>query len=76
MSQISDDAAELLHMLSDTADGFRYQSCHGKTRQAAAHELERAGLATWKGNSYGTNFYCITDAGRAALSSAYRKDEQ
>lgn len=69
MKALSDDALALLQGLSDTADGVRYQSCHGRTRLAAAHELEGAGLAEWKGNSFGTNFYCITKQGRTALHS-------
>lgn len=64
---MTDDALELLHCLKDTADGVRYQSCHGKARLAAVHELEGLGFALWKGESYGTNFYCITEAGRRAL---------
>lgn len=66
--KLSDDARALLEGLADTADGVRYQACDGKCRRAAAHELENAGLAAWKGNSFGSAFYCITPAGSLAIS--------
>ncbi len=70
--KLSDDARTLLCSLQDTADGIRYQACDGKARRAAAHELEDAGLAEWKGNQYGSSFYCITPAGLSALPSQKR----
>ena len=71
--KLSPDARALLEGLTDTADGIRYQACDGKARRAAAHELEDAGLAEWKGNQYGSSFYCITRAGLSALSSQERQ---
>lgn len=70
--RLSADARALLEGLADTADGVRYQACDGKARRAAAHELEGAGLAEWKGNQYGSSFYCITPAGLSTLPPAGR----
>lgn len=71
---MTDDAVRLLESLKDTKDGCRYQSVNGKEMLSAAHELENAGFALWKGNSFGTNFYCITDKGLKALVLADRKN--
>lgn len=59
---MSDAARDLLLSLRRTADGVKYQACHGADLKAA-HELEDLGMALWKGNSFGSNFYCITEAG-------------
>jgi hypothetical protein len=42
-------------------------ACDGTSR-AIAHELETLGLADWKGSSWGSQHWAITDLGRAALS--------
>lgn len=57
---------ELLQMLA-SSEG--YVACDGKDR-AAAHTLEKMGLADWKGSSWGSQFWGITDAGRAAIAPA------
>jgi hypothetical protein len=67
--KLSAEARALLLSIRDTRDGVRYQACDGKERRAAAHELEGAGLAEWKGNSFGSHFYCITPAGLTELSA-------
>ena len=58
---------ELLFKLKDTADGVRYQACHGGDL-TNAHKLQQLGLIEWKGNSFGSNFYCITEAGLKNLA--------
>lgn len=62
--KISDAKRELLQMLGSSQG---YVACDGKDR-AVAHALEKDGLADWKGSSWGSQFWGITDAGRAALS--------
>lgn len=53
----------VLDQYKDTNDGRYLQGFPGAT------ELWRPmGLLDWRGEQYGTKFYCITDAGRAALS--------
>lgn len=56
----------LLCRMSDTADGVR---CDGPDR-AIAHELESAGLTLWKGSTWGSQFWTITESGRAALQAS------
>lgn len=60
---VSNAARELLLSLKGTANGVRYQAVDGQEKRKAAHELEDLGLAVWKGNSFGSNFYCITEDG-------------
>lgn len=56
---------ELLKILADTKG---YVACDGEDR-AIAHDLERMKLADWKGSAWGSQFWAITDAGRAALAA-------
>lgn len=66
MSKLSEAQNSLLSIMSDTADGVRYQACDGPDR-AIAHQLEHLGLALWKGSTWGSQFWTITEAGRTAL---------
>lgn len=63
--KISDAKRELLQMLGSS---HGYVACDGKYR-AVAHALEKDGLADWKGSSWGSQFWEITDAGRTALEA-------
>lgn len=54
---------ELLTCLASTEG---YVACDGKNR-AIAHALEQRGFAEWKGSSWGSQFWAVTDAGRSAL---------
>jgi hypothetical protein len=56
---------DLLKILGDSKG---YVACDGLNRPLA-HALEKKGLADWRGSSWGSQFWEITDAGRAALSS-------
>lgn len=59
----------LLLLLRESYDhGAFAVACDGKDR-ALAHALEKAGLADWKGTSWGSSFWAITDKGRAFIDS-------
>lgn len=65
MEKLTEEQLRVLKQYADTNDGRFLQEIPG------AHELWRPmGLLEWRGSSFGTNFYSITDAGRAALSKA------
>lgn len=49
---------------SAAAGAFALQALPG------VHQLERRGWVDWKGTTFGTNFYTINDAGKAALAAA------
>jgi hypothetical protein len=36
-------------------------------------DLVKRGLVEWRGSQFGTQFYCITEAGRAAIQRATEK---
>ncbi len=58
----------LLLTLRESQDhGAFALACDGKDR-ATAHALEQAGLASWRGESWGSSFWSITDAGREAIA--------
>jgi hypothetical protein len=55
---------KLLRQYADTSEGRFMQGLPGTT------ELWRPmGLLDWRGSQFGCHFYCITDAGRAALAT-------
>lgn len=58
-----------LGLLKTLANSKGYVACDGKDR-AVAHALEGAGLADWKGSSWGSQFWEITESGRALLAHA------
>jgi hypothetical protein len=65
----------VLTYLQDAADrGAFALACDGSDR-APAHKLDRAGLAEWHGTNWGSSFWSITDAGRAALAQVGRNPE-
>lgn len=60
---MTNEAKQLLKQLQECYHrGSFAQACHGEA-QKAAHELEAIGLAIWKGNSFGSNFYSVTEKG-------------
>lgn len=64
MGDLSFNAKHLLRVLKSGRDtGSFATACDGKENKAAAHELETAGLAEWKGTNWGSSFWAITDAG-------------
>lgn len=66
---MSPEAKVLLGQLVDAyTRGSFAQACDGKD-QEAAHELEELGLAEWKGISFGSSFYAVTDRGLHANPS-------
>lgn len=65
---MTEDQRRLLEDLNETRDREAFAlACDGKPR-ATAHELTKLGFAEWKGTSYGSSFWAITDAGVSALS--------
>jgi len=59
----TENATQLLTDLRDSHKrGAFATACHGEMLKAA-HELESEGLAEWKGRSYGSNFYAVTEKG-------------
>lgn len=52
---------DTLRQYEETHDGRFLQSIKGSS------ELDGLNLLNWRGTSWGTPFYSITDAGRAAL---------
>lgn len=64
LGELSAEQAALLAEYAATADRGGYMQ-----RMAGVHELYDAGLLEWMGEQYGTSFYTITDAGRAALAA-------
>lgn len=48
--------------------GSHAMACDGAWRKPA-HELEEAGYATWCGVSWGSSFWCLTEAGVKAFES-------
>ncbi len=55
-----------MFLLKTMAGTEGYVACDGRDR-GAAWELERRGLVKWKGTSWGSSFYTITDKGREEL---------
>ncbi|WNV09995.1 hypothetical protein [Tardiphaga sp. 709] len=70
MVKLTDIEAEVLKALGSSRG---YVACDGEWRKPA-HDLEKAGLADWKGSSWGSQFWEITDAGRAALADGGRHE--
>lgn len=69
MGTMTPDELALLRELKQTADqpdGFA-MACDGKDR-AKAHALEKIGLADWKGTSWGSSFWAITEEGQKLLA--------
>jgi hypothetical protein len=62
--------SDLLKLLGDSKG---YVACDGPDR-ATAHALEKQGLAAWKGSSWGSQFWAITEAGRLAISQSKGSD--
>jgi hypothetical protein len=60
---MTDEHVELLRILGDSKG---YVACDGKHR-TIAHSLEDAGFAEWKGESWGSSFWAITDSGKSEL---------
>lgn len=60
-----EDQKRLLADLAQTRRGGSFAlACDGKPR-ATAHELTKLGFAEWRGISFGSSFWAITDAGMA-----------
>lgn len=60
---MTEEAKRLLADLRESRDrGAFAVACDGRDRRAAAHELERLGLAEWKGTSFGSSFWSATNA--------------
>lgn len=65
------DWCDLLRELQDADKrGAFATACDGASRLNMARSLEARGYARWCGTNWGSNFYAITDAGRAALPDA------
>jgi len=65
---VTKDQRRLLENLKDTKDrGAFALACDGAPR-AVAHELTKLGYAEWKGTSWGSSFWAITESGEKALS--------
>ncbi len=58
----------LLTMRESQDHGAFAVACDGKDR-APAHALEKSGYATWRGESWGSSFWAITDAGRKFIET-------
>jgi hypothetical protein len=70
MADLTTSQRHVLTCLASTDKGGGFAlACHGEDR-AAAHALEKMGLAEWRGESFGSSFWSITDAGVALLRSA------
>lgn len=69
MSKLTKVQLEVLRQYEHTSDSNFMQGVKG------AHELWRPlGLLDWHGQQYGTHFFSITPAGRAALSDLQPQD--
>lgn len=63
--ELTEERLRVLRQYAGTSDGQFMQGIPG------ASELWRPmGLLDWRGSQYGSHFYSITDAGRAALVKA------
>jgi len=57
------EEAKLLVILADAMlQRSAYVACDGKDRPIA-HALDKKGLATWMGESWGSKFWAITEKG-------------
>lgn len=66
---MDDDQWTVLLMLRESQDhGMFAVICDG-SRRNAANQLHALGLAEWKGHSFGSSWFAITDAGRAAITA-------
>jgi hypothetical protein len=71
--KLTEKQRELLAELKASDDrGAFCMACDGSVR-ATAHEIEKLGLAAWKGSSWGSQYWAITPAGRAALEQSEKK---
>lgn len=59
----------LRELAAAEARGAFAVACDGEQR-SIAHALEKAGLAEWKGSSWGSQFWAITEAGELAARQA------
>ena len=58
---MSPEAQDLLKILVESYNGGAFAvACHGSMLKAA-HELEAMKYAEWKGTSFGSNFYSLTE---------------
>jgi hypothetical protein len=61
--KLSDAETSLLRLLKDVHKGGAFAvACDGPNR-AVAYSLERRKLAKWKGTTYGSSFWAITEEG-------------
>lgn len=64
------DELRLLSYLYDSFRGGAFaMACDGGQRPLA-HNLEKRGLAEWRGTNWGSSFWSITDAGRELIEAA------
>lgn len=63
-SPLSYEAQQLLELLKDCHIRQAFaMACDGRVERKAAHELEELKYAEWKGTSFGSSFYAITELG-------------
>lgn len=55
-----------LELLKILVDSEGYVACDGPDRRTA-HRLDHMGYATWKGDSWGSSFWCATELGRSEV---------
>lgn len=64
MENLSLEERHLLRLLVESKrGGAASMEVRGPMSLAAAHALEKKGLAKWHGASWGTHFYYVTDEG-------------
>lgn len=53
----------LIELKNASNRGIFAVACDDRTRRKAAHDLEKLGLADWKGESWGSQFWSVTQKG-------------